>query len=363
MSNKRLIVLAKSAPPAVCGMSDYSYNVANSLTAFYESVEVAVAEVPSTAGANRSLPVKSWKEVFKKIDTSTNPVDILINYTPASYSKWSLPVGLIFELRKLKRKNPGNRVFIHFHEVWNGNPNLKIHHAITDKLIKWSVTQLVKLADGVAVFTVEQEKKLKDAFGLKDIHYNLIGSSILPTAKEDGLKSNRTAGDWIVFGLPHTRLWTVKANVEVLKELYRNGRLKRILAVGPSSGAIAEQEQAFISRELGKDVLVQLGALSPADVTRELLSAEAALVGQSVDSLRKSSTFATLAAHAIPVICNIPKDLLTPPGEAIFRPDEILNNSDIVLEEGSRRGKLLHHWFWNFHSWEAISADTKGWIG
>ena len=363
MVNKKLIVIAKSAPPAFCGMSDYSYQVAKSLSRFYESVEIAVAELPPLVPeSTNQFPVKLFSEVLNKVIKSADAYDVLLNYTPASYARSGWPIKLISLLNKVKKANVNNKLFVHFHESWNGGANLKLHHAIRDKFTKSSMHRIGKMADKIAVFTEGQKEKF-ETLGFKNIHFAPIGSSISPLTEDAGLQSIRKEGYWIVFGLAHTRLWTFEAHLQFLKKMYADGTLRHLITVGPVDDSNAIKEAELIANNLGKEVLMQLGPLPPEEVSGQLLNAQAALIGQNFGNLQKSSSFAALAAHAIPVICEVPEAMTIPPANTIFLPSDVISNAAVLSnKEGYQKRKLLHEWFWATRSWDAIGENMHNWM-
>lgn len=211
--------------------------------------------------------------------------------------------------------------------------------------------------------TEGQQQRLKVLLDSDRVRLNPIGSNILPDNKDDGLTSQRRVGEWVVFGLAHTRLWTLQAHIALLQHLHSKGQLIHIISVGPTDNAYAEQEATLISSQVGPGVLIQAGVLEPSDVSQQFLQAEAALVGQDADSLRKSSSFAALAAHAVPIICDVPDSLSEPPGGALFRPAEVRENVGLIRnEEGQRRSRAMHTWFWSTRSWDAIGQNMQDWL-
>lgn|GEM_PF-1479031 len=197
----------------------------------------------------------------------------------------------------------------------------------------------------------------------KDVRKGRIGANILPAHESDGLRSERQQGDWIIFGLAHTRLWTLKTYILFIKTMKSRGLIKRILAIGPINNNYADQELEFANEHLGEDVLFQLGALPADEVSGELLQAEVALVASSPETLKKSGSFAALAAHALPIICDIPSNLSDPPARALFKPAELMNKSDILVSpEYEKRKKQLHHWFWRTRNWKVIELNMTSWM-
>jgi len=197
----------------------------------------------------------------------------------------------------------------------------------------------------------------------RDVRKGRIGANILPAQESDGLKSERQQGDWIVFGLAHTRLWTLRTYILFIKTMKSRGLVKRIISVGPINNAYASQELEFANEHLGENVLIQLGALPADQVSRRLLHAEVALVASDPESLKKSGLFAALAAHAVPVISDVPTSLDDPPGRVIFRPVEIMNKAQILdSPEYDKRKKQLHHWFWKTRNWKTIELNMTSWM-
>jgi hypothetical protein len=362
--HRQLIIITPTCPPGVCGVSDHAYKTALSLNKFYRSVKIGVEYFPEVVQDKPlALTTTYWQLLLKQLTKDKINNDLLLNFTPTSYSRSGLPINLISALKKFKKTSPSNHIYIFFHETWDDSAGLKIHHRLRNHFIKYAVKQLTKIADGITVVTNEQKEKIESLTNSKKVRLSLVGANILPVDKEHGLTSIRKPGEWVVFGLAHTRLWTLQQHLPLIKELYHKGIIKKIYAIGPVNNQFANEELSIALKELGPDVLIQTGTLDPGEVSAVMLTAEAALVGQTADSLRKSGTFAALSAHAVPVICEAPASLDEPPGVAIFRPHELMTNQTLLsTTEGEKRRLLLHQWFWLTRSWEAIALDMQSWI-
>ena len=359
---QRLLIIAPTAPPEVCGVSDYAYRTAQELTNFYPTVTLGVERLPATPAVG-PLAVGLWTKLLAQAAAAPQASDVLLNYTPTSYAWSGIPADLMRALRRFIQARPDNRLFVFFHETWNGSPNQRPHHALRSRATRWAMHRIGRLAEGVAVVNAEQQQKLRLLLGRDSIGLNAVGSNILPPTPDAGLTSTRQPGTWLVFGLPHTRFWALRAHLDTLRALHERGVLRQIHAIGPVDTTYARQELALISKALGPGVLVQLGALAPAEVSVQLLGAEAALVGLNADGLKKSGTFAALAAHAVPVICKVNPALAQPPGAALLQPAEVLADPLLVTNaEGERRRQQLHAWFWANRSWEAIGQALHYWL-
>jgi len=361
LHNKNLIIIAPTAPPAICGVSDYAYQMAKELRKTYDSITIGVEHEPAEAPTTDGIGVKPWRQL---LGAAAGPAtDVFLNYTPTSYARTGWPLGMLQALRRFRKAHPQNRLFVFFHETWNGSHDLRPVQLVQQQVIRLAMRRIGRLADGVAVVNAEQQQKLMRLLPRDNVRLNAVGSNILPSTREAGLLSERQPGNWLVFGLPHTRLWAIEAHLAVLKTAHAQGRLRRIYAVGPTDSVFARQEKELVRANLGEDVLVQLGALGPAEVSERMLNAEAALVGLNANGLKKSGTFAALAAHAVPIICEVDTQLDQPPGLAFLQPAEVLANPNLLTEpESERRRRLLHQWFWDNRSWEAIGQSLQAWL-
>jgi len=216
--DKHLIILAPTAPPEVCGVSDFAWQTAKALKRYYTTVIIGVYKKPSNdLVIDPEISVAGWKGLLAHASSLNQAHDVLINYTPTAYGVLGWPIELIKAIGNLKKANAGNKVFIFFHETWDGSSHLKLHHTIRNKLVKHAIILLGALADGITVVTKDQQQKLERILDCYDIRMGRIGSNILPPYPEKGLNSERKIGKWIIFGLAHTRLWTIQAHMPLLK--------------------------------------------------------------------------------------------------------------------------------------------------
>jgi hypothetical protein len=361
--NKTLIIISPTAPPEVCGVSDYAYKVGQELIKQYDNVAIGADRLPIVASHANELPIAHWQLLLEKASASVPGTDVLLNYTPTSFARTGLPIKLLRALRRFTQGNPHNRLFVFFHETWNDSRKLRIHQQVQQRIVRFAMSRIDQLAAGIAVINAEQQRKIESLSLRSNVRLHAVGSNILPIHHEAGLSSERQSGEWIVFGLSHTRLWSIEAHLNFLKEVYNRGLLRHIRTIGPVDTKFARQEKELVEKELGPGVLVQLGALEPAEISRELLRAEAALVGLNANGLKKSGTFAALAAHVVPIICEVDKQLESPPGETLFQPTEVLADPSLFTNaEGTHRRRLLHEWFWSTRSWEAIGQSLHAWL-
>ncbi|QJD80122.1 hypothetical protein [Spirosoma rhododendri] len=308
------------------------------------------------------IPVGNWADLL--ITNGTAPTDLLLHFTPASYARTGLPIRLVRAVRRFRKSNPLNRLFILVHEAWSDELAIRPHHLARNRMARWSAGRMGQLADGVTVMTIGQQTQLTQLLGGRlVVKMGTVGANVLPSEPEQGFLSQRQPGVWATFGMAHTRLWAMQAHKELLQSLFERGHLTSLLAIGPVDNTYADQEAAFAQQAFGPGKLVQLGALSPGDVSKHLLSVEAAVIRQDADSLPKSGSFASLASHGVPVICDAPDGLVQPPHGGFFLPREVMADPALLLnDEGVVRRRLLHDWFWSTRSWQTIGRDMHTWM-
>lgn len=359
---KVLLCITNTIAPNVCGQSDYALRVATALTRDYGEVRFGLQIIPTgMATPPAGIRVAKWSEHLDQLIASGEPGDILLNYAPTVYSRWGYPWGLLRKLAAAKRTGR-IRLFVHFHETWHGG-KLRPHLAIKDRLVRATVVNLAKLADGTAVFTEAQYAKIASLQPAREVWRLPIGSAIVPGSPDEGVHSARVRSRWVVFGLSHTRLWTLKKYLTALKAFKASGVCTEVVAIGPADDAYAAEEKALAIEAFGEGFVQWRGALGGAQASGEFLSAGAALIGQNADSLSKSSSFAAMAAHAIPVICDLDRAVEDPPSR-YFVPTEELRATPRFLEgaDCDRRRLALHAWFSAHRSWEAVGRQFVRWM-
>lgn len=362
MANKKLLIITNSAPPYVCGVSDYSFKVAETLASRYKQIVIGLQILPSYPCISQ-FEIRRWASALESVFEADEGFDVLLNYAPTIYSKAGYPLSLIRALSRLKSSaKADHRLFVQVHETWHGG-RLPFKHAVRDCVCRRALQKICSLANGVCAMTEVQKNKIELHFGLENLPLIHVGSNVLPAQSDLGLHGIRDLRSWVVFGLAHTRLWSFEANLSVLKELYNDGKIRRLTAIGPVGNLYADREAKLALENFGPGFLHQCGVLPGEQVSQMLLNAGAAIVGQNVDSLKKSGSFAALAAHGLPIICDVPATLLDPPGAAIIRPSELLDNPSLLEgEDAQARRRFLHTWFWSTRSWEAIGDQIWEWM-
>lgn len=359
---KKLVVIAPTITPEICGVSGNALNLAIEFKKHhYDIVELGLQRF--FGNGNVSIDkVDNWKNILNDNLAKRETIDILLNYTPRSYARLGINFGLLSSITKILRKNKKCRLYIIFHELWNDSTTLKLHHRIIGKFSKWFAFKLGSLSSGIIVMTNEQLAKLTMILPEKKTIVGKVGNNILPVIIDETLEQKRKDGVCIVFGLSHTRFWTLTKFQTLIKRLIELEFLKEIRLVGPYNDTYGNQEMQYLNTNFPGLKVARLGDLNNDEVSKELLKASVALVGQNVDSISKSSSFLAIVAHSLPVICDLPKTLLDPPGLAIFRPEDFLENANAFDKECIMRADILYKWYYRTRSWQVITDDIYQFI-
>jgi hypothetical protein len=353
----KLILIAPTTSPEICGVSDYALNLSLALkTSFYEIVELGLERHYKNESTMLNK-IESWEVLLKCAIQNKEKVHVILNYTPRSYSTFGYAPKLIRYLKQLKTANPDNKIFIIFHELWNDDSKLKLHHRILGKASKLFANHLGTISNGMIAMTDVQKVRLKELLPNMRINNGLVGANILPQKREDGLVTSRENGVWSIFGLSHTRLWTLQKYKEFILKMSALGEVKEIRLIGPNNDQTGVLELEYIDSYFKALVINRLGSLSAKEINTELLKTSAGLIGQTGDSIKKSGTFAALAAYGVPLICDVTADLTDPLAESFFHSNELINDFTIFEKEKIQRSKKLHKWFWETRSWDAIGEN------
>jgi hypothetical protein len=353
-SPNKLIVIAPTIYPEICGVSDYALNLCLSLkTNLYDLVELGLERYHEN-GETQLTKIESWEVLLKSAIKNKEGVHVILNYTPRSYSRFGYSPKLIRYLKQLNSVNPDNKIFIIFHEVWNDDSKLQLHHRILGKSSKLFAKRLGNISSGVIAMTEDQKLCIHGLLPDIPIDSGLVGANILPHKKEGGLLATRESGVWCIFGLSHTRLWTLQKHKDFILKMAALGSLKEIRLIGPFNDHNGTLELEYIHTHFENIEIKQLGSLSAEEINRELLRTSAGLIGQTGDSIKKSGTFAALAAYGVPLICDVPGNLIDLPFESFFNTNELKQDYTIFDKEKVQRSKKLHSWFWETRSWDVI---------
>lgn len=365
---KNLVVISPNTPPQICGVGDYAYRLSKEFykNKIYTEVTIATDNMNNITENSGKFDIKHWSKILPQIlahrETS---YDILINYTPKGFSKIGYPISFIRFLKGLTKLESDIKIFILFHETWNGDTsNFRIHHKVINWFSKKGCFELIDLCFKVGVVTLDQKNTFEKEGVKRRVELLPVGSNIIPASEAEVFNSERNFSVWVVFGMSHTRLWALEKNKDLIQWLESSGYIQELITIGPKDDSSGKQELDFLKGILPQYKIKQLGKLEPEIISKELLIAGAAFVGQNSDEgLLKSGSFLALAAHGVAIVYDYSQNLKNPPKEGIFKKYDIMNSSNVVdYLSKNKKQKHLYDWFIKNKSWGSISRVILNWM-
>lgn len=243
---------------------------------------------------------KGWAAALDRQSECT----MLVHYTQYGFSSVGIPWAVVRALEAWRRGGKRRRLVVFFHETWLQGPPWK-RRGLVSPAARWCARSLACAADVIVTNCPRHAAQLAIE---RDVAVLPVPANIEP---EDGGwvaegGGRRTEGPLrvVVFGLPETRLRTLRAHRGFLTWLNSRGELKELMLLG----AGAEMERfsiagARLAAELTGGAVRRVGASEAAGVSSELARADLGLSAYAADEVGKSGTLAALFTHGCPVGC------------------------------------------------------------
>jgi glycosyltransferase involved in cell wall biosynthesis len=330
-----LLQIAPRLPPEIDGVGDYATRLGEELSA------------------------KGWKSEFlarKDFETGNdvlgkkNPDVILLHYVGYGFHQRGVPFAFVNLLLERHKKLHAPLVLM-FHELWSSSPPWRtpFYLHLFQRLL---VRRLARAASAVITSTGRMQRLLED-YAKNGVELLPIPSSI-PPVKEIKRKASDGMLRVSVFGLRESRLRTLKGHRNLLVQLHRSKRLRKLLLIGPGKG---EAEDHVLDDALPQSLVEQTGELSPDEVRAALAVSDLLLSNYPSHLLTKSSTAMAAFACGCPVVierASFAGELQV--GKHFLSAGEI-KEDDALLSSGNleRVGKEALGWYQEHASWTIVS--------
>ncbi|RVU45081.1 hypothetical protein EOE66_13045 [Rubrivivax rivuli] len=222
------------------------------------------------------------------------PVAVLLHYSGYGYQRRGLPLTLLRQLRDLREHwQAGLRLVSYFHESYANGPPWSSAFWLSGLQSRLGL-QLARMSDGVctnaqthAAWLLQAHERLAGQVHVLPV-FSAIGEPATPPALDPVPAREPVA---VVFGAALTRARALRATADLGAALRRHG-VERLVEVGPGGPAVAPA---------GLPV-AYLGRLEATELHDLLRRVHAGLIDYPASLLAKSSVFAALAAHGVPVL-------------------------------------------------------------
>ncbi|MEI7729527.1 MAG: hypothetical protein WCO56_08135 [Verrucomicrobiota bacterium] len=222
---------------------------------------------------------------------------VLLHYVGYGYHYRGIPFWLVSGLNRAQ--NNGQRLVVFFHELWSVGPPWSSVFWLR-WLQWWLVQNLSHRADRCLTSTRRMALWLK-----LDAPVMTIPSSVVTTVRGAGIKV-RSHPPWsvMVFGLTHTRLRTIQAHANFLRDLNQRGALLRILVVGHAArgGADPSDDIRFLAQLVSQDKICIRASVEENEVIGAFQEASFYLTFYPPTLAGKSSSFTTSLACGCPAV-------------------------------------------------------------
>ena len=351
MNQRPFAIITTRLPPAMCGIGTYSSRLRQHWPGPGRTVEFLVID-----GADAAEPDANGDSVT---DFNSDPwqlaaalqrlglADVLLHYAGRAYHRRGCPVWMPRVLAVWKRRFPGARLMVYFHEL-PGEMRITSLHYWLGRVNGRIIRQLANLADVVATNTDHHADTLREISRRTDVQLVPVGSNIEPVGHAD---SDRAATEFMLFGLSFGRLQTLRLFDDYLRRWIASGRLTQLHIIGPADDAFARQADELISRWANPAITLRHGVLASAEVARMLQRAQFAITNVTADTWSKSSALMACAANGCSVIVRSRPSNLVPVSYAIAA-DEL---ETIARDEVKRRTSALGEWYGQNADWPVIA--------
>lgn len=364
----RIIHIVPSMPPEINGLGDYAHQLWRYWPEPRPEWHIAGSRVPE--GAQQAWPEvqihrfqlneKSLAGVLANVRAEV----AILHYVGYAYARRGAPMWMPVALADWKRGTGANLVVM-FHELYATGPPWRSEFWMKP-LQRRIVTQLLGLADRWICSCRRQRQIL-----VEELRADPSLGALIPIGSNiDPIRSPEWARPWplsigkklriVAFGQGITRLRSLRAHQNLLRELCRRDLVESVLLLGKSEGAgPVNSEIDRLVKKIGCGALCQESYdVSSAAISEQLLDRHLGLLSNPYGILTKSGVFAAYCSHGVISLI---------PGSGYASNDPFISNFDSRPNEcaqaltgpEARRSLEATRDFSSGLSWRSIASAWK----
>ncbi len=264
--------------------------------------------------------------------TELGPSTVLLHYSGYGFARRGAPVWLVRGLSAWKRRSPGARLVVMFHETWASSSVPWRSSFWLSAVQRACVRELARLADAVVTNTSFHAHRLRPFLRpAAPLHVQPIFSNV--GEPEEVPPFHEREPVCVVFGRGGHR-WRIWQRFRpFFGALLRLG-IERLVEIGTEPEATAKLSWPVPAE--------RLGPLPAHEVSSQLLRSRFGLVQNHVSSLHKSGVFMAFAAHGlVPVSIVESGDV----GLINMREDKLICIDRVENTDLDRVSTLLFEWY------------------
>lgn len=347
MGSKPLVFVAPRLSPHPCGLGQYAWELHRHWPAGDEGRRFVVFGDAKLSRDHLQMPAieqfSASASSLCNLLEQQNTDDVLLHYAGRAYHRFGFPRWMPRAFQDWQRRGEARRLHIIFHELPADLPLLS-KQGILQRLSFPVARALAEQANTVMTNSEHHATVLKRWRLHSAVQWFPVPSNI-PAPADLQRRSRR--GEFAIFGLPYTRLQTMRLFADWLSRWHSSGRLGRLHSIGPRDRKFTPQADALAASALPADAIKDHGELEPEDVSKILLEAEFCLSSTNELTWSKSGTFMACAAHGCPVV--IP-DLAN--AEPLLLTTAAADLATISSDLPAQKGAQLRAWYQENAGWD-----------
>ena len=352
MTTRPLTIITTRLPPQTCGIGTHSWWLRQNWPNERRPVCFLVMEDgPATDSARNRDAVTAFAGDGSRLAAELDRIgdaDVLLHYAARAYHRFGCPIWMPRVLASWRKRFPGARLMIFFHELPGKLPITSRHYWL-GKIDAHIIQRLTRLAHVVVTNTEHHAATLRSISGRTDIHLAPVGSNI---ESVDVAQPKRVPTEFALFGLPFGRLQTLRSFHSDIRQWIESEHLTKLHIIGPADDRFTAEADAFISAWADDSIIEHHGVLPSSEVSLLLQQAQFAITNVSSATWSKSGAFMAAAANRCAII------MRERPAEALplcytVAPGEVAR---ITTDELERRTGALATWYRENADWPVVAC-------
>lgn len=346
-----LLIIAPQLAPRACGLGAYAWELNRHWPGWHPANRFLVLRDAAMSREHLRTPnidlfPASARGLADTLEQS-NTADVLLHYAGRAYHRYGFPRWMPRAFAMWRKRDAARRLHVFFHELPADLPLIskqgilqRLSFPVARALAEQAATTMTNSAHHAAVLN---RWKLRS-----EVKWMPVPSNI-PAPGERSTSRHR--GEFTIFGLPYTRLQTLREFSGWLRSWNQSGRLTQLHLIGPRDFKFSPQADALLADMLPADAVVEHGELEPAEVSRQLQEAEFCLSSSNELTWSKSGTFMAYAAHDCAVIASASFTL--EPLAFTIAPEDL---TAIAEQAAQAKGTQLRRWYLENAEWRLVAS-------
>lgn len=350
-----LVFVSTALPPAVCGVGSHTAKLREHWPAsgrLLHLVEAGADDSAAFYGADEFVQFdRSAKSLRAKLEC-VSPQALFVQYAGRAYSRWGAPWWFYTAIRDWRRRHAKVPMLLYVHELW---ADLKITHRQYwfERLSRWMMGQLMDMSDVVVTNTENHRERMLSLRPQCEVMILPVGTNIVPAQEPLGLRHRDGFKEFVVFGLPYSRLYTLRVFKDWLLKWQQDGVMHRLHVIGPSDERWSSEEDQLLSG-LCKEIVCKHGALPEKEVSELLSRCGFGLMAQRPESMTKSGSLMAFLSHGCAIVSPYAAPQMIKPVRWFVKPEELTASSDLVALTLERQ-ESLKDWHDENAKWPKIT--------